>query len=73
MREYQKENNNYEIISKYINKDEFINKASAYEGYLFPDTYMFDERATSDEVINVMNETFKKKIDEKGNIRGNLE
>lgn len=45
-----------------ITKEEFIEKALEYEGYLFPETYFFLESVTVDEVIQKMRTTFDEKI-----------
>lgn len=46
--------------SKLPNFDEgdFLSKTESLEGYLFPDTYMFDETATATDVIQKMSEVF---------------
>jgi UPF0755 protein len=54
-----------DILSKEfynISKEEFIEKALPYEGYLFPDTYYFVENARSEEIIAKMRTTFDEKI-----------
>jgi UPF0755 protein len=43
----------------------FILKAKAKEGYLFPDTYKFGSDVRPEKVIQVMNDTFEKKINDK--------
>ncbi len=45
-----------------INEVEFIEKATPYEGYLFPDTYYFAENVSPEEVIAKMRTTFDEKI-----------
>lgn len=60
-----------DILSKEfynIKREEFIEKALPYEGYLFPDTYYFAENVTPDEVITKMRGTFDEKIAEDGTI-----
>ncbi len=47
-----------------IKKEEFIEKALPYEGYLFPDTYYFIENVASEEIISKMRTTFDEKIAE---------
>jgi UPF0755 protein len=47
-----------------ISEQDFIQKALAYEGYLFPETYYFPENITSEEVIQKMRTTFDEKISE---------
>lgn len=43
---------------------EFIKIARAKEGYLFPDTYFFNPGTKPEQVIDIMEHTFWKKIDE---------
>lgn len=60
-----------DILSKEfpnISKEEFIEKALPYEGYLFPDTYYFVENARSEEIIAKMRTTFDEKIAEETEI-----
>jgi UPF0755 protein len=38
--------------------------SAKYEGYLFPDTYLFLPNVTPDEVLKVMTDTYQKKIQE---------
>ncbi len=45
-----------------ISETDFIEKATKYEGYLFPDTYYFIENVSSEEVISKMRTTFDEKI-----------
>jgi UPF0755 protein len=45
-----------------FNKKEFISKAKEYEGYLFPDTYFVSESAKPADIIEMMNENYKRKI-----------
>lgn len=47
-----------------FNKAEFVSKAKVYEGYLFPDTYLFLPSATADEVVKAMRDNFNSKIGE---------
>lgn len=46
----------------YVNKELFLEKARAYEGYLFPDTYFFFTTATSEDIIKSLNDNFIKKV-----------
>lgn len=46
-----------------INREEFIDKAGNFEGYLFPDTYYFLPNSSIDTVLNVMNKNFMKTIE----------
>ncbi|MEI8061710.1 MAG: endolytic transglycosylase MltG [bacterium] len=41
---------------------EFASSAKPYEGYLFPDTYLFMPYATSGEIIHKMRDTFEQKV-----------
>lgn len=41
----------------------FLDHARSKEGYLFPDTYLFSEGATTQDVENTMSTNFNKKID----------
>lgn len=41
--------------------DEFIKKGRKHEGYLFPDTYLFNKDSTVEDVISVMKDNFDKK------------
>lgn len=41
----------------------FISAAGPYEGYLFPDTYLFPPSATAESVVSVMREEFASKTD----------
>lgn len=55
-----------DIIAPKLSKfDEefFLDRARSIEGFLFPDTYFFSAAATANDVIKVMNEEFKKKIE----------
>ncbi len=51
-----------------VKKEEFIEKALPYEGYLFPDTYYFAENVTVEEVIEKMRTTFDEKVAEDGTL-----
>lgn len=44
--------------------DEFVHASAKYEGYLFPDTYLFFPQATSTEVIDTLRTTFDEKTKE---------
>lgn len=44
-----------------ISNSEFITKAAKYEGYLFPDTYLFNKEATVDTIISTLRNTFAKR------------
>ena len=41
----------------------FADRAHAQEGYLFPETYFFTANANTDEVVRIMSNEFKKKIE----------
>lgn len=41
-----------------IKKDEFIKAAKPYEGYLFPDTYLFNKEATVEDLVSTLRNTF---------------
>ena len=47
-----------------IEKGEFIKKGKIYEGYLFPDTYLFNKDATVDTIISTLKNTFTQKYTE---------
>ncbi len=54
-----------EYLSKNLinfKKEEFIKQAKEKEGYLFPDTYFIANTARPKTIINLMNDTFKSKI-----------
>lgn len=59
-----------EQIAKELNKTlkidekEFIAAAKKYEGYLFPDTYLFNPDASIETVINIMRGNFDRKYTE---------
>ncbi len=42
---------------------EFKTLATPYEGYLFPDTYLFLPNVTSQQVVDAMTDTYKKRIE----------
>lgn len=44
-----------------IQKAKFIELAKPYEGYLFPDTYLFNPESDVETIINIMRENFNKK------------
>lgn len=48
---------------KIISKEDFIEKATGQEGYLFPDTYIFPIGITSQEIINIMKENFHQRTE----------
>jgi len=50
-----------ELASKFkrVDYDEFIRLASSKEGFLFPDTYLFNIEVTEREVLDTLEETFK--------------
>lgn len=57
---------------KNVDYEEFVLAASKYEGYLFPDTYMFQAEATEEEMMKDLLENFDSKT--KGILApGNLE
>lgn len=45
-----------------ISKDEFIKVAK--EGYMFPDTYLFNKDANASDIASIMRNTFKQKVDQ---------
>lgn len=45
-----------------ISEKDFLEKARALEGYLFPDTYIFEANTDSETIIKSMRENFKQKI-----------
>lgn len=45
-----------------ISVENFIENATSYEGYLFPDTYYFAENVSTDDVILKMRTTFDEKL-----------
>ena len=45
-----------------IDKNKFIEIALPFEGYLFPDTYAFNENVTAEEVLKQLRNNFDKKI-----------
>ena len=45
-----------------FNKSRFLSEAEELEGYLFPDTYFFLNKADEKDVLKKMNDNFKKKI-----------
>ncbi len=45
-----------------ISLAEFVEKGKTLEGYLFPDTYLFEINVTTDTVIKVMQDNFKTRI-----------
>ncbi|MDZ7726327.1 MAG: endolytic transglycosylase MltG [Candidatus Campbellbacteria bacterium] len=46
-----------------FDKEDFLKKASLFEGYLFPDTYIFHKDVTSEEVIRKMYSNFQNKVE----------
>lgn len=46
-----------------ISRDAFISAAQPYEGYLFPDTYVFQPDATAESVVEEMRRNFREKTD----------
>ncbi len=48
-------------VKKLANAEDFLSKATPFEGYLFPDTYEVRLDITSDQLIEMMRENFKKK------------
>lgn len=44
-----------------VNREEFIKKAKKHEGYLFPDTYLFNPDASIEDIISIMKNNFEKK------------
>lgn len=51
-----------------FDKGLFLELALPYEGYLFPDTYIFNNNATANEIFTRMKHTFDSKIDSLGEI-----
>lgn len=49
-------------LSKF-NSAIFLSDTQAKEGYLFPDTYLFSDAATTEDVERVMTENFNKKVE----------
>ncbi len=49
---------------KLKNVTDFLQQAEKYEGYLFPDTYEVKVDVTSDELIEILRDTFKQKTKE---------
>lgn len=47
----------------YVSEDEFMREASGREGYLFPDTYTIPERATADEIVDMLYANFQSRIE----------
>lgn len=47
-----------------IKKDEFVKKAKKHEGYLFPDTYLFNRDATAEDIVSILRANFDKKYTE---------
>ncbi len=45
-----------------FNKAEFLELATANEGYLFPDTYLIPKLATSQTIYNLLTDTFERKV-----------
>lgn len=51
---------------RHFDREDFLKRAAAYEGYLFPDTYFFRENATSTEIIAAMRENFDARLRDLG-------
>lgn len=54
-----------ELFEQYLvnfDKGRFIELALSKEGYLFPDTYFFQENANEDDVVVLLEKTFQEKI-----------
>jgi UPF0755 protein len=47
----------------YFSKAQFIKIAEPFEGYLFPDTYMFLPNITAEDALSTMLENYKKRIE----------
>lgn len=45
-----------------IREDEFLSKAQPYEGYLFPDTYLFSADTDSNQIVDAARANFYEKI-----------
>lgn len=46
-----------------FDEEEFIEKATGYEGYLYPETYLFTDGVTPETVINTMRVEFERAIE----------
>ena len=46
-------------------KSEFINLTEDKEGFLFPDTYLFPQTTSASAVVNMLTQTFEKKVNAK--------
>lgn len=44
-----------------IDKQAFITAATPYEGYLFPDTYLFNHEATPEDIVSTLRNTFNQR------------
>lgn len=51
------------VISEKLGIEEkvFVEAAKAYEGHLFPDTYLFNHKAKAEDIISTLRNTFDKK------------
>lgn len=47
-----------------VDEKEFIKAAKPYEGYLFPDTYLFNKEATVDDMVATLRNTFDQRYSE---------
>lgn len=47
-----------------IKNDKFIKAAKKHEGYLFPDTYLFNPDATAEDIVSILRVNFDKKYTE---------
>jgi|SRR5579859_1865972 len=54
-----------------FDKQEFLNVAKNDEGFLFPDTYLFQRTATADSIYHVLRDTFDKKVT--NNLAGDIQ
>lgn len=45
-----------------ISAQQFMSAGKAHEGYLFPDTYLFDSEATAEDIVRIMRKHFNEKI-----------
>lgn len=58
-----------------LSQEEFILSAQKYEGELFPDTYAVSDNVSADELVLIMTENFKKRVenlDERKKFSGNF-
>jgi UPF0755 protein len=51
-----------QTVFPHISQEDFSTAAGPFEGYLFPDTYLFSPAATASTIVETLRETFNKKI-----------